>query len=91
MKVTSVLLAVGLLSGPALAQINYTVGPATVPLGSRVSITLSNDNPTAFGISEPLFEVFDELFGMVSRSRRRRALADRDQLRRIEQSAANAE
>jgi hypothetical protein len=60
MKVTSVLLAVGLLSGPALAQINYTVGPATVPLGSRVSITLSNDNPTAFGISEPLFEVFDD-------------------------------
>ncbi len=35
--------------------------------------------------------VFDELFGMVYRSRRRRALGDRDQLRRIEQSAANAE
>jgi uncharacterized integral membrane protein len=35
--------------------------------------------------------VFDELFGLVYRSRRRRTLGDRDQLKRIEQSAANAE
>lgn len=35
--------------------------------------------------------VLDEFFGLVYRSRRRRTLGDRDQLKRIEQSAANVE
>jgi uncharacterized integral membrane protein len=35
--------------------------------------------------------IFDELFGLVYRARRRRTMRDRDQLKRIERSVASAE
>jgi uncharacterized integral membrane protein len=35
--------------------------------------------------------IFDELFGLVYRARRRRTMSDRDQLKRIDRSAANAQ
>jgi uncharacterized integral membrane protein len=35
--------------------------------------------------------IFDELFGLVYRARRRRTMSDRDHLKRINRSAANAE
>ncbi|HEY5686311.1 MAG TPA: lipopolysaccharide assembly protein LapA domain-containing protein [Acidimicrobiia bacterium] len=35
--------------------------------------------------------IFDELFGLVYRARRRRTMSDRDQLKRIDRSAANPE
>ncbi len=52
-------LALALLSSLAAAQTTTTVGPDAVPLGGRLSITLSNDNPGKFGITTGLWEVFD--------------------------------
>ena len=55
------LLAAALLAGTAHAQIpaNVTIGPAPAPVGSQISVTVSNDGPAFFSVTGCPIEVFD--------------------------------
>ncbi|MEZ5978096.1 MAG: hypothetical protein R3F34_07765 [Planctomycetota bacterium] len=58
-RLISALALVAAASPAALAQLNTTVGPDVVPLTGQLSITFSNDNPGAFGVSLNYLRVVD--------------------------------
>jgi hypothetical protein len=52
-------LGLTLLTVPALADLNETVGPKDVPLGGKLSVSFSNDNPGKFGVTTSLWRILD--------------------------------
>ncbi|QDU83923.1 hypothetical protein Pla163_10240 [Planctomycetes bacterium Pla163] len=59
LRVTALLATLVALAPVASAQLNTTVGPATVPLGGELSITFSNDTPSLNGVSMSWLRVRD--------------------------------